>query len=110
MFSKEILKKMSENLCLSAEEKAEVIEDLVNCTGWYGDDIAKKLSKMHRYLQQEFFKMVLTYVARLANNYEKGWYDGRNEWACKMARLMMDGIKANDKSYYDYLMERCNRD
>lgn len=40
---------------------------------------------MHRYLQQQAFKVFLGYMKALAHNYQKGRYDDRNEWASRLA-------------------------
>ena len=46
---------------------------------------ARAMGRDHRYLQSEMFKVVLAYIKELSNNYENGYYDGRNEWACEKA-------------------------
>lgn len=46
---------------------------------------ARQMCIEHRYLQSQMFKVVLAYIKELSNNYEKGYYDGRNEWACEKA-------------------------
>lgn len=54
---------------------------------------AKKMAVEHRYLQQEMFKVCLEYIKVLAENCEKGVYDGRNEWACKTSKFIVDSCK-----------------
>ena len=51
---------------------------------------AKAMAREHRYLQNEMFKMCIEYFKVLSENYEKGCYDGRNEWACSTAYAIMD--------------------
>ena len=51
---------------------------------------AKAMAREHRELQSEMFKMCIEYFKVLSENYEKGWYDGRNEWACSTAYAIMD--------------------
>ncbi len=43
------------------------------------------MTTMHRYLQQQAFKVMLSYMKALAHNYRKGRYDERNEWASRIA-------------------------
>lgn len=57
---------------------------------------AIRMGLEHRYLQQEMFKVCLEYIKVLADNYEKGIYDGRNEWACKTSKGFVDYCKEKD--------------
>lgn len=50
---------------------------------------AKAMAREHRYLQEQMFKMCIEYFKVLAENYEKGYYDGRNKWACKTAKTLI---------------------
>lgn len=43
------------------------------------------MATMHRYLQQQAFKVCLGYIKALAYNYRNGRYDDRNEWASRLA-------------------------
>ena len=43
------------------------------------------MARDHRYLQQEMFKVCLSYMKKLAQAFQNGCYDPRNEWACKTA-------------------------
>ena len=71
-------------------KEGQVIEDLVNNTLFDDYKTAKHLANMHRYLQQQFFKMVLHFICMLADNYENGRYDARNEYACSVAKKTAD--------------------
>ena len=44
---------------------------------------ATLIAKDHRFLLQEKFKLAMAFIKILANDYEKGFFDGRNEWSCK---------------------------
>ena len=46
---------------------------------------AKAMGREHRYLQSEMFKMCIEYIKVLAEHYNNGCYDPRNEWACSTA-------------------------
>jgi hypothetical protein len=56
-------------------------------------NIASLMANDHRYLQQETFKMFLEYAQILSDNYEKGHYDGRNEFACKCSNEIISALK-----------------
>lgn len=57
---------------------------------------AMKMAQDHRYLQNEMFKVCLEYIKILAENCDKGYYDPRNEWACKTSKEMIDHLKDID--------------
>lgn len=58
--------------------------------------VGKELTKDHRYLVNEKFKIMLSFMETLANNWHKGHYDGRNEYACKLAATAIDNLVEND--------------
>ena len=39
---------------------------------------------------------MLSFMETLANNWHKGHYDGRNEYACKLAATAIDNLVEND--------------
>lgn len=49
------------------------------------DQTGRELTRAHRYLQQQMFKVCISFMRQLACNYQKGHYDQRNEWASKLA-------------------------
>ena len=55
--------------------------------------VAQGMAKDHRYLQQEMFKVCMEYIKILALNANKGYYDPRNEWACKTSKEIIDYLK-----------------
>lgn len=55
-------------------------------------EVAQAMAQDHRYLVQERFKLMLEYFKELAKNERKGFYDPRNEWACKCARVAIDAL------------------
>ena len=79
----------------STVKLASDLEEHINCMG-NGEDmkyLVEEFGKMHRTLQQSFFgKYIMNIVRKLALSYEKGWVDGRNETAGKMAKVMWDGL------------------
>lgn len=75
----------------------ESIEHAINDCGCNNFETARYLaSSMHRYLQNEFFKIVIYFICFMAKSYENNRYDGRNEYACKMSKRIYDSF-ANDK-------------
>ena len=50
---------------------------------------ASAMGRDHRYLQSEMFKMCIEYIKVLAEHYDNGCYDPRNQWACKTAKTLI---------------------
>ena len=69
---------------------ARFISDMVNGRLWKYDSTAKQMASDHRYLQSEMFKLCLAYIHALAENYDKGWFDPRNQWACETAKKISE--------------------
>ena len=61
--------------------------------------VAEKMSYDHRYLQNEMFKVCMAYISKLAENCEKNYYDGRNEYACKTSKIIIDHLKEINHPY-----------
>lgn len=78
---------------------ARQFSDFVNGKCHDKKKTAELMARDHRYLQSEMFKVFMEYAKILADNYEKGYYDPRNEWACTAAKHMIDGLKAADYPY-----------
>ena len=76
---------------------ARQFSDFVNgkC-GYDYKETAELLAKDHRHLQNEMFKIMLEYIKILAENYDSGWYDPRNEFACTASKHMVEGLKNAD--------------
>lgn len=53
----------------------------------------EEMSREHRFLQYEFTNMCLWWLEKCREMYNEGNYDGRNEYACKAGKILMD--------YYD---------
>ena len=62
-------------------------------------NVAEKMSLEHRYLQNEMFMVCMAYITKLAENCERGYYDGRNEYACKTAQKIIDHLNEIDYPY-----------
>lgn len=84
---------------------AKAISELVNKISFNGIEIGTELSTDHRYLQNELFKMFIHFAGNLAANYKNGKYDGRNEYACKCAKIMIDALERNELFDAEYYLE-----
>lgn len=78
---------------------AEGIEASVNVMGTSSTDsmsyLVDKMLCMHRTLNQSFTsKFILQFIKRMAENYENGYYDARNEAACKICSEMWSLLKS----------------
>ena len=72
---------------ISEQDKAFAKEfaNFVNGRMCSADQTGKELTRAHRYLQQQMFKVFIGFMRQLAYNYQKGTYDDRNEWASRLA-------------------------
>ena len=98
---------------MKKDSKASKISNIANSTLFNPMEVGIELTTDHRYLQNEIFKSFLHFAGQLARNYEKGNYDARNEYACKSAHAMIEGLeKAGlyDRKYwyrmYDEILEK----
>ena len=70
---------------------ARQFSDYVNrCPNF--DVATSAMARDHRHLQQEMFKVCTQYMKKLAEAYKKGWYDPRNDWACKAANEAVEHL------------------
>ncbi len=72
---------------INEKDKAFATEfsTFVNGRMYSAEKTGRELANDHRYLVNEKFKVVLEFMKELARCYEKGCYDQRNEWACKLS-------------------------
>lgn len=72
---------------ISEGDKAFVreFENFVNGQVCSPEKTGIAMTSMHRYLQQQAFKVLLGYMKALAYNFCHGRYDDRNEWASRLA-------------------------
>lgn len=76
--------------------KAKEISHLINDCSYSPRVVGCELSTDHRYLQSEFGQTAIHFFGCLAENYEKGRYDGRNEYVSRCAKIMIDALKDAD--------------
>ena len=72
---------------VSGQDKAFAQEfaNFVNGRMCSADKTGRELTRAHRYLQQQMFKVFIGFMRQLAYNYKQGAYDERNAWASQLA-------------------------
>ncbi len=87
---------------ISEQDKAFAQEfaNFVNGRMCSADKTGKELTKAHRYLQQQMFKVCIGFMRQLALNYQIGCYDERNKWASRLAAMAYDRL-TEDNLIYD---------
>ena len=86
---------------ISEQDKAFAQEfaNFVNGRMWSAENTGRELTRAHRYLQQQMFKMFVGFMRQLAYNYQKGSYDDRNEWASRLASEAYTRLIESDLIY-----------
>ena len=87
------------NIADSDQAFVEEFENFVNGRVGNPEKTGMAMTTMHRYLQQQAFKVCLGYIKALAYNYQKGRYDQRNEWASKLADVAYSSLIDADLMY-----------
>jgi IS30 family transposase len=71
------------------KQLAEIITDALN--GRFSKkEFCEAMSREHRYLQSEFTTLCVWWFERLAEMYEQENYDGRNEYSCKLGKMITE--------------------
>ena len=73
--------------------KAKEISELINDCSYSPRAVGCELSTIHRYLQSEFGRTARHFLGCLAENYDKGRYDARNEYECRCAKIMISALQ-----------------
>lgn len=86
---------------ISEQDKAFAQEfaNFVNGRMCSADNTGRELTRAHRYLQQQMFKVFVGFMRQLAYNYQKGFYDDRNEWASRLASEAYTRLIESDLIY-----------
>lgn len=86
---------------ISEQDKAFAQEfaNFVNGRMCSADNTGRELTKAHRYLQQQMFKVFIGFMRQLAYNYQKGTYDDHNEWASRLASKAYTRLIESDLIY-----------
>lgn len=77
-----------------AIELANYIDDNLNVSPRSDAPLVKYCTEngMHRYTQNEFFKLIVKLIKGWANACDKGWWDVRNKYACKLSKKLAEVI------------------
>jgi hypothetical protein len=86
--------------------KASEISNIVNNTLFSPLETGVQLSTDHRYLVNEEFKIFLHMAGQLSRNFESGNFDGRNEFACKCSKVIIDALEKADLYTRKYWEDR----
>ena len=93
----------------------EKIEAIVNNMSFNTLETGVKLTRIHRYLVNELFKMFVHFAGQLARRYDNGTYDGRDSYACECSRIIIDALKEKEKydekwfnQLYDEILQKSN--
>ena len=62
-------------------------------------EVAQAMAQDHRYLVGQKAQLYIEFLKELAKNYRKGWYDPRNEWACKCASIAINALIESGELY-----------
>ena len=101
---KKVYERFKSTLCPRSGETnddvfARFFSDYVNNTLHDEKKAAEKMARDHRTLQSNMFKLFMAYIKILAENAKTGWFDERNEYACKTSQKMLDYL---DSIKYPY--------
>lgn len=98
---------MEYNYQLAENDKqfADVFSEYVNGKMASPRNTGRALADDHRYLVNEKAKLMFSFMEQLAENWHKGRYDRRNEWACRLAaeaigHLSENGLYHLTQEYY----------
>lgn len=96
-----LLERFEYSLCPKAGENednvfASFFASFVNGKMHSREKVAELMANEHRYLQNEMFKVCLAYMKKLAENYNNGRFDARNEYACQLSSAMVGALKDLD--------------
>ncbi len=78
---------------------AQEFANFVNGRMCSAENTGRELTRAHRYLQQQMFKVFVGFMRQLAYNYQKGTYDDRNEWASRLASEAYTRLIESDLIY-----------
>lgn len=62
-------------------------------------NVGIELTHDHRYLIGEKAKIAFAFMEQLAVDYHRGYYDERNEWACRLSAAAIDHLVETNLYY-----------
>ena len=89
-----------------AKELAEKISKFVNnmCDGrQHAKALGSAMLNDHRTLLQTKIVIVIEFLKGLSEDYSQGYYDARNEAACKIADKMLSALTPEDIMYIPFI-------
>ena len=100
----EIIRRFENDLCKRSGETADDVfvrffSSFVNGRLNSKKHVAEMMCCEHRYLQNEMFKVCLEFIKMLAENYEKGYFDPRNEYAAKTSSKIIEHFNSTNYPY-----------
>lgn len=104
LLMEKVLERFKNGLCPKGGENmddvfARFFGSFVNGKLTDSKHVAEVMCREHRWLQNEMFKVCLAYIKKLAENYEKGWFDGRNEYAAKTSSKIIEFFNSTNYPY-----------
>ena len=99
-----VMNRFEYDLCPKAGEGddevfARFFSNYVNNCGHDRHKAAEKTATDHRTLQSNMFDLCMAYIKELAESYENGWYDARNEYAVTTSKMIIDHLKEMKRPY-----------
>lgn len=76
---------------------ADMVSDMTNDYGFDDEGLATKMANEHPTLQQSFARFVVKFIKKMA---EKAYWDGRNERAVSLAKVMNKAIEESENGAY----------
>ena len=83
-------------------EFAKALSTYVNCFSFNAKAVAKECKRHHKFLQGEEFVLCMEILKAFAEEYDNNEYDGRNEYACKASKLLIDYFTSDKFDKEDY--------
>jgi len=78
---------------------ANVVSTFVNNFSHNPTELAKALHNDHRTLVQSMTGVFIKFFELLAQDYERGYYDARNEASCKLAAKIFKNTTECDRAF-----------
>jgi hypothetical protein len=76
------------------EDAGKVMFDAINVMGINRKPFVEILSSEHRTLQQDFMRLIIDSIVCLAEKYENGCFDARNEDACELSAKIVKKFRS----------------
>lgn len=81
---------------MNGKELAQAVAYAINSYNFNDKEFCEQMHKEHRTLQQNFMRLIRTYIEETAKQEEFYGYDGRNEASVMMCRKLVE-IMENDE-------------